>query len=297
MLRKLLKGNLFGGIVASKRNRHEDHAAKARLQMFEAKQELEVIKQVRRGRDNRLALLVAAGSLVLVIALQSIYFSVGPGKSHLAAKGSPTPSSSSAFTLPSSRLAQSKTWNGNLTINNASLPIELDGAKAPQATSSFIYLASKGFFNNTICHRLTTSGVFIIQCGDPTGAGTGGPGYSFGPIENAPVPTAVPGQSNKAGFYPAGTIAMARRSGDAKSMGSQFFIVYKDSYFPNDSVGGYTIFGKITSGLNHLDSFIKAGVTGKQTDGKPVQPFNVNSITIQNFSSSNKGAPTPSKGN
>lgn len=270
--------------MSSKRNKHEEHAAKARLQMFEAKQELEVIKQVRRSRDNRISVLVAAGALIAVIALQAVYFSFGPGKISATVKASTSPSASGQYSLPSAGLAQGKNWNGTLNINSYAVEISLDGAKAPQATSNFIYLASKGFFNNTPCHRLTTSGVYILQCGDPTGTGTGGPGYSFGPIENAPALSTVPGQSLKAGFYPAGTIAMARRSGDAKSMGSQFFIVYKDSYFPNDSVGGYTIFGKITKGLSALDPIIAAGVSNGQTDGKPKQSISIASASIQGYS-------------
>ena len=79
------------------------------------------------------------------------------------------------------------------------MTLDLDGKKAPQTVASFIFLARKGYFDNTTCHRLTTSGLYVLQCGDPTGSGSGGPGYGFG-IENAP----------KAGDYPAGTLAMAR---------------------------------------------------------------------------------------
>ena len=76
----------------------------------------------------------------------------------------------------------------------------------------------------------------MLQCGDPNGDGTGGPGYTFGPIENVP----------KDGVYPAGTIAMAN-AGQPDSQGSQFFIVYKDTTLPR---GGYTVFGQVTSGLD-----------------------------------------------
>ncbi len=80
-------------------------------------------------------------------------------------------------------------------------------------------LAESGYFDGTSCHRLTTSGIYVLQCGDPTGTGTGDPGYKFGPVENAPTDD----------VYPAGTVAMARQGGDADSMGSQFFLVYEDS--------------------------------------------------------------------
>ena len=136
---------------------------------------------------------------------------------------------------PPASLAAHRTWTATVKTTCGTMTFLLDGQKAPQTVSSFIFLARKGFFDNTTCHRLTTSGLYVLQCGDPTGTGNGGPGYGFG-IENAP----------KAGNYPAGTIAMARTS-DPKSNGSQFFIVYQDSTLPTTG-GGYSIFGTVTSG-------------------------------------------------
>lgn len=286
--------------MASKRNKHEEHAAKARLQMFEAKQELEVIKQVRRHRDNRFAVLASITTLVAVVALQSVYFSAGPG--HESAKSSSTPAATKvkdSTKVPSYKIAQGKSWDATMTINSVDLSMTLDGAKAPKATSNFLVLAQKSFFNNTTCHRLTTSGVFILQCGDPSANGTGGPGYSFGPVENAPKAIASGDHPNQ-GFYPAGTIAMARQSNNGSSMGSQFFIVYKDSYFPNDSAGGYSIFGKITSGLSKLDPFIKEGVVDGAGDGKPKAEFKINKVLLkskpQDISGSATPTPNPSSG-
>ena len=285
--------------MASKRNKHEEHAAKARLQMFEAKQELEVIKQVRRNRDNRFAVLATISTLVVVVGLQAVYFSVGPGHetAKSSASASASPSSADAAKAPSARIAKGKPWDATLNINDAELQITLDGAKAPQATSNFLVLAQKAFFDGTTCHRLTTSGVFILQCGDPSADGTGGPGYSFGPIENAPKVSSTGANANQ-GFYPAGTIAMARQSNNDSSMGSQFFIVYKDSYFPNDSAGGYTIFGKITSGLSKLDPFIKTGVANGCGDGKPKTEFKINKVLLKSKPQDISGseAPTPSSG-
>ena len=97
----------------------------------------------------------------------------------------------------------------------------------------------------------------MLQCGDPTGTGTGGPGYSYGPVENAP----------KDDVYPAGTVAMARQGGNGNSMGSQFFLVYKDSTIPSDAAGGYTVFGKITGGLTRLEKVAAGGGSARQPDG------------------------------
>jgi len=148
--------------------------------------------------------------------------------------------------------------------------LALDGAKAPQAVASFVFLAKKGFFDYTPCHRLTTQGIYVLQCGDPTGTGTGGPGYSYGPVENAP----------KNDVYPAGTIAMARQGGNASSMGSQFFLVYKDSTIPSDAAGGYTVMGKITGGLDVLEKVAAGGVAGGTGDGAPARAVSITGTTV-----------------
>ena len=153
-----------------------------------------------------------------------------------------------------------------MQVGNAELEIELDGAVAPQAVANFIELSKTGFFEGISCHRLVTEGIFVLQCGQSSETPDGGPGYRFGPIENAPVDNS----------YPGGTIAMARVSSDevgaeaaAASMTSQFFIVYKDSVIPADEAGGYTVFGKVLSGLEGLNSVIEAGVEGGGLDGRP----------------------------
>jgi peptidyl-prolyl cis-trans isomerase B (cyclophilin B) len=192
------------------------------------------------------------------------------------ATGSPAPSASSTRTLPAASLAQGRTWTGTLTLNTGALGIDLDGAKAPQAVANFITLANDGFFNGTTCHRLALS-IHVLQCGDPTATGaagsggTGGPGYEWGPIENAPANN----------VYPAGTIAMARASGNGSSMGSQFFLVYQDATIPSDSAGGYTIFGHITSGLDVLQAIADAGVTGGASDGAPASHVTIEGVETQ----------------
>jgi peptidyl-prolyl cis-trans isomerase B (cyclophilin B) len=112
-----------------------------------------------------------------------------------------------------------------------------------------LMLAKSGFFDGTKCHRLVTSGIYVLQCGDPTGTGTGGPGFEYGPVENAP----------KGDLYPAGTVAMARQSGKGNSMGSQFFLVYRDSTIPSDAAGGYTVLGKMTKGLDVVKKVAAGG--------------------------------------
>ncbi|MDM7831263.1 peptidylprolyl isomerase [Cellulomonas edaphi] len=164
---------------------------------------------------------------------------------------SPGPSATRDPLTPDPALAEARTWTGSLDLSQGDIGISLDGAAAPQAVANFVTLADKGFFDGTKCHRLTTSGIYVLQCGSPDGTGTDGPGYSWGPIENAPAD----------GVYPAGTIAMARVGNDGSSMGSQFFLVYKDSTIPADAAGGYTVFGHITSGQDVLTAIADAGTT------------------------------------
>jgi peptidyl-prolyl cis-trans isomerase B (cyclophilin B) len=171
---------------------------------------------------------------------------------------------------PPASAAQGRTWTGTIATSCGAVEVTLDGAKAPRAVASFITLAQKGFFKDTPCHRLTTSGIFVLQCGDPTGTGTGGPGYTFGPVENAPGDD----------VYPTGTLAMARQSGNGSSMGSQFFIVYKPSTIPSDSAGGYTVFGQVTSGLDVVRRVAAAG--SKPTgDGAPNTPISIEQVSLQ----------------
>jgi peptidyl-prolyl cis-trans isomerase B (cyclophilin B) len=171
-------------------------------------------------------------------------------------------------TPPAKTLAANRTWTATVATTCGDMTFTLDGKKAPQTVASFVFLAQKGFFNKTTCHRVVTSGIYVLQCGDPTASGNGGPGYGYG-IENAPAD----------GKYPAGTIAMARTS-DPKSNGSQFFLVYKDSTLPTDG-GGYSIFGTISSGLDVVTKVAAGGVEGGGTDGKPATPVNITSVTVK----------------
>lgn len=224
-----------------------------------------------------------AGVLVVALAAVGVYAAatgnddapvITPsGSDTLSTSGTPTSGAAkvgNGGVLPDASAAQGRTWTGTITTNTGAIGIELDGAAAPQAVANFVTLAGEGYFDSTPCHRLVTSGIYVLQCGDPTGTGTGGPGYTFGPIENAPSDN----------VYPAGTIAMARVGGDASSMGSQFFLVYADSTIPADAVGGYTVLGKITSGLDVVQAIADAGVSGG-TDGAPASPVVIESVETQ----------------
>lgn len=250
-------------------NDRQAREARARLRTYQARQEVHARSVRRRRRDNTIAVVALVVVLALATAAQLAYFGGGPGTPE--AEPTPTPSATPA-PVPSADLAEDRTWVGALTLNETALSIELDGAAAPQAVSSTITLAQSGFYDGLTCHRLTTEGIFVLQCGDPNGDGTGGPGYSYGPIENAPDD----------GVYPAGTLAMARQSGDAESQGSQFFIVYEDTTLPADAAGGYTVIGRVTDGLDALRTEITDfGTADEAPDGAPVRPVSITSFVVE----------------
>ncbi|OBK78262.1 peptidylprolyl isomerase [Mycobacterium sp. 1274761.0] len=164
----------------------------------------------------------------------------------------------------------------SMTTNQGNIGIQLDNAKSPCTVNSFASLAQQGYFNDTACHRLTTSpGLSVLQCGDPTGTGSGGPGYQF--ANEYPTNQFQPDDPKlqEPVTYPRGTLAMANAGPGTN--GSQFFLVYKDSQLPPN----YTVFGKIDdTGLATLDKIAAAGVEGGAPDGKPAQPVQVKSIGL-----------------
>jgi len=133
-------------------------------------------------------------------------------------------------------------------------------SRAPKTAGIISALAAGKYFDLTSCHRLTTQGIYVLQCGDPTGTGSGGPGFKFAD-EN--LPTA---DSHGSYVYKRGDVAMANSGPNTN--GSQFFLVYKDSTL----APSYTLWGNITSGLDRLDAIAGAGVAGGASDGKPAQP-------------------------
>jgi peptidyl-prolyl cis-trans isomerase B (cyclophilin B) len=258
-------------------NDRQAREERARLRTYKARQEVHERKQRRRVRDNVIAVVGLVVVLVLATAAQLFYFSGGPGTPTAEPTETPTatptpPPGENQGDVPSADIAEDRAWTGTLTLNDIPLGVELDGAAAPQAVSSEISLIQSGFYDGTTCHRLTSESIWVLQCGDPAGDGTGGPGYSYGPVENAPADA----------LYPAGTIAMARQPLNAYSQGSQFFIVYEDTQLTPDEAGGYTVIGRVTSGLDELKAGVTdAGTADGATDGAPAVPVTITGFTIE----------------
>ncbi|HEY0952561.1 peptidylprolyl isomerase [Nocardioides sp.] len=167
---------------------------------------------------------------------------------------------------PAEKAPASGTVRVDLDTSIGHLGLDLDAAGAPCTVNSFVSLAQQGYFDDTSCHRLTTEGgLFVLQCGDPTGTGSGGPGYSY--------PDELEGDET----YPAGTLAMANSGPDTN--GSQFFIVYADSRLD----ANYTVFGTIDeAGLKAVQQMAQDGNDGSlgQYGGAPNTPVDISSVEI-----------------
>ncbi len=263
-------------------------------QRFERQQERRAASAHRRRTRNR----VTAIAVVVVLVLGTVGWVVVNQRSQssdatAAAGASPAasapaspsaaPSGSSAPSLscaePVAPRPDDQSWSTapqpsplaqkpaaiTLSTNCGDIVITTLPQAAPLTVASEVFLAEQGFYDKTSCHRLTTSGIYVLQCGDPKGDGTGGPGYAV-PDENLP--------SESTANYPAGTVAMANAG--PGTAGSQFFIVYQDTTLPP----GYTIWGEVTSGLDIVQALAGVGVSGGGSDGPPGQPLSIETATV-----------------
>lgn len=168
---------------------------------------------------------------------------------------------SKKVTLPADKAPTKGTLVSTVKTTQGTITFTLDRAKAPCAAENFASLAKQHYFDKTPCHRLVTSGIFVLQCGDPAGTGSGGPGYSFNDELTG---------SEK---YTTGVLAMANSGPNTN--GSQFFIVYKDSTLGPQ----YTIFGRVSAGLPVVAKVAAKGASSG-TDGKPKLPISITSATV-----------------
>lgn len=216
-------------------------------------------------------------SLVLVVFMLPISASAAERPTSVKGCAKPTSKAHAPATLkqPTSvdkKLAKTMT----ITTNCGVITIALDPA-APQTVTNLATLARSKYFDGTYCHRLTTEGIYVLQCGDPSAQGNGSPG-SWKGYKDENLPT------KKILTYPAGTVAMANSGPNTN--GSQFFLVYKDTTLPPS----YTIWGKIKTGLPLLLRIEKVGAyqvdqaSGNAYyagDGIPVQPIEIKSVTVR----------------
>ncbi|WP_351224203.1 peptidylprolyl isomerase [Streptomyces sp. NPDC002133] len=236
-------------------------------------------REEARHKAKRRNTVIAAALAVALAAGAAAYASVGLSDggsegSDAAAQSTPSPTASeSSAPEPAMAIDAKAKYTMSLKTSQGDISVAMDAAKTPRTVNSFKHLADKGFFDSTKCHRLTTDGIFVLQCGDPKGDGTGGPGYTI-PDENL---TGL-GKAGADGTvtYKAGTVAMAN-TGQPNSGGSQFFLVWKDSKLPP----GYTPFGTMdTTGLNTVKTVAAGGVDGGATDGAPKKAVTVKKVAV-----------------
>ncbi|MCR8670650.1 peptidylprolyl isomerase [Agrococcus sp. HG114] len=240
-----------------------------RVRDYRARQ---VVHERRRRRQRRDSLVGIA--LALVVLLGGAALIGAQEASAPADTAAPAPSETAVESLvPDPSLAEGRTWTGAMTIGGVELGVELDGAAAPQAVSAVLFDTQRDYYDGKTCHRLTTSeGFSVLQCGSADGQGGGDPSFMYGPVENAPADD----------VYPEGTIAMARQGQNGDSNGHQFFIVYGDTTIPSDSAGGYSVIGRVTSGLDALrEQVIAKGTAGGVPDGPPAEPVTIDEFTLE----------------
>jgi peptidyl-prolyl cis-trans isomerase B (cyclophilin B) len=218
---------------------------------------------------TRLAALAA--TLVLVPTLAACG---GGGSSTTAADSSGTPCAwakgapaAKKVTPPDSTATETGSVPVTIDTSVGTLKATLDATAAPCTVSSFVSLATQGYFDNTPCHRLTTQGIYVLQCGDPTGTGRGGPGYT------------IPDELHGTEAYGPGTLAMAN-TGQPNSGGSQFFIVYKDSTAGLQKL--YTVFGQLDKASLAVVQKVAAKGSDNSNgpgDGAPKDPVTITKVS------------------
>lgn len=250
---------------------------RARDRRRSKKRQSVLAQRAMESRRNKQVLGIVLVMVVVIGGLVGLSLALGKDDKQAVAGAQPVagcvvppkvPTDKRTGTLPDRKTAAGQTFVASVTTSCGVITMELDGTKAPQTVASFLGLARSGYWVDSPCHRLVTSSIFVLQCGDPTGTGSGAPGYGFG-VENAPGDFT----------FPAGTLAMAR-STDPNSNGGQFFIVYKETVLKDAT--GYSIFGRITSGMDIVDRVAAVGSAPADANQNtaPVQPISIIAVNV-----------------
>jgi len=265
-------------------------------------------QRLARQRQVRRRFAIGTLAVLVVAAVGTLLLIFLPGGSAKKASASPSKSPSASPTATATDVAEpahhcsyaaatpvakkvsfppatpdyTDSYQATLNTNQGKITFNLLNDKATCTVNSFVHLAETGYFDNTQCHRLLTSGIYVLQCGDPyatatakldcsaTGkVGTGTPGYDFA------------SENLKGAKYPAGTVAMANE-GSATTNGSQFFIVFKDS--TSGLTASYTPFATVSSGLSIVQNVAKDGYScqyAQSGGGAPKKKVIIDSVTIK----------------
>ena len=270
-------------------NKQRREAARRQLQ-----RQLE--RRAEEARKRRRNTLVGVAAFTVVLVLGSVLFFSGAFDDEPAAdpEASSEPETPAACTYSPADPANTNLKevgtppepDGSTTpvvldvvSTQGSFQMTLDPVAAPCATNAMAFLAENAFFDNSPCHRLVNSEVFgVLQCGDPTGSGSGGPTFSY-VAEPASVAGLAPSPDGASSIYPKGSVAMAQ-GGQPPTIGSQFFICFQDTQLPPE----YTLVGTITSGLEVIEAVAAGGNDGSFEQspggGAPVLPISLTTVTV-----------------
>jgi len=265
-------------------NKRERELARMRAERQAARRAAAEVR--RRQRRNAILIGTAVAAVVAVVVVVAV--AAGVGGSDKKSTVTTAPGSTSKFgntggtatcsytksgtaarkvdgIPPTTGVRNTGTQKVTFETTRGTIAATLLTSKAPCTVNSLVFLSQQGFYDNTPCPRVVNSGIFVLQCGDPSGTTSGGPGYTFAD-ENLTGAT-----------YPAGTLAMANSGGGA-SNGSQFFMVFKDTQLP----ASYTPFGTITTGLDVLKKVAAAGDDGSNQagGGKPKLSISLTKVTV-----------------
>ncbi|MFL6128099.1 MAG: peptidylprolyl isomerase [Mycobacteriales bacterium] len=265
---------------------------KQRRETARRRLERQIQRRQQAAAARRRRNLVTAAALGVVLVLGGVFLLVtrlGGDDAATTAAPTPTPTPSASAAVagdctytksqekatrnvgvpPNGKVPTAGTVTVDVTTSRGPMTFSLDRAKAPCAVASFAYLAGKKFYDGTPCHRLTTGPNFgVLQCGDPGGTGSGGPGYRYADEVTPDLK------------YTKGVLAMANSGADTN--GSQFFIVYKDTQLQPK----YTVFGTVTKGLPVVEAVAKGGSDGANgaDDGKPKLPVTITKMQVASSS-------------
>ncbi len=274
-------------------NKQRREAARRQLQ-----RQLE--RRAEEARKRRRNTLVGVSAFTVVVLVLGVLFLSGAfNDDNDAADAAAEPPASSEPDTAACTYAAGNPENPNLT--DVGVPPEPDGSTAPVvldvmstqgpfqmtldpttapcAANSMKFLAEQGFFDGSPCHRLVNSEVFgVLQCGDPTGTGSGGPSYSY-VAEPESVALLAPAPDGASAIYPRGSVAMAQ-GGQPPTIGSQFFIAFQDTQLPPE----YTLVGRISSGIEVIDAVAAGGNDGSfeasAGGGAPLIPITLTTVTV-----------------
>jgi peptidyl-prolyl cis-trans isomerase B (cyclophilin B) len=244
-------------------NEQRRKAAKRKLE-----RQIERRAERAKRRRQRLTLFSVVGVVAIVAAAVGVYLIVNAPDTPEPVAAAPTctytpgDAASKPNTPPDPNPPTTGTVDLTLQTSQGAIPLTLDRTSAPCAVNAVVSLATQGFYDDTPCPRLVTGqGLQVLQCGDPTGSGSGGPGYRY--AEEPPRGLAPSPLSPQAANYSRGLVAMAKSS-DPGTTGSQFFLVYGDSALPPE----YSVVGRIaTPGLEVLDRVGAGGDDGSNQAG------------------------------